>query len=156
MDRAAFDRNRNGKQEQNAYPMAMVHSLLLPRGGRQHLRSHLPARVSGAEASWRYRPDCHALPDWNWALHEDSPRSWRSTVPSGGSSLALRRAGIAFAHPWRLDSPLGATSIGATMRIGRATAAAFIVTRPNGWHLGDSPGIIRGSINELANSFMKA
>jgi uncharacterized membrane protein YadS len=32
-----------------------------------------PARVSGAEASGRHRPDCYAVSDWNRALYEDAP-----------------------------------------------------------------------------------
>ena len=42
MDRSAFDWDRIGQQEQGADSLALVHSLLLPRGGRQHLRSRLP------------------------------------------------------------------------------------------------------------------
>ena len=106
MDRAPFGWNRIGKQELGAYPMAMVHSLFLPGGGRQHLHSHLATCLSGAETSWRYRLDCHALFDWDGAFHEDSSRSWRSTVASGCPSLALRRSGIAFPDTQRLDSSL--------------------------------------------------
>src|ERR1019366_9998043 len=106
MDRTAFGWNRNGKQEQGAHSMALVHSLLLHRGGRHHLRSHLTVRVSSAQAPWGHRPDRHALPDWNRALREDAPRSRSSTIPSGNSSLALRRGGIAGIDPFRLDSPV--------------------------------------------------
>jgi hypothetical protein len=58
--------------------------------GRQYLRSHLPARVSGTEASWRHWPDGHALSDWNRALHEDSPRSRDSAAIARRTALGIR------------------------------------------------------------------
>ena len=54
-------RHRIGQQEQGTNPMALVHSLLLPCRRRQHLRSHLSADLSGAQASRRHRPDRHPL-----------------------------------------------------------------------------------------------
>lgn len=51
VDRPAFNRNRNGEQEQGADPMALVYSLLLSRGSRQHMLYALSARVSSARAS---------------------------------------------------------------------------------------------------------
>ena len=106
MDRTAFRRNRYGKQEQGAHSMAMVHSLFLSRGCFKYLRPHFPVRLSSAQAPWGHRPDRHAFPDWNRALHEDAPRSRSSTIPSGNPSLALRRGGIAYIDPFRLDSPV--------------------------------------------------
>jgi hypothetical protein len=49
------------------------------------------------------------FPDWNRTLHEDSPRGRGSTIPSGNPSLALRRGGIAYTHPRRLDSSVSGT-----------------------------------------------
>jgi hypothetical protein len=103
-DRTGFGRNRSGKQEQGAHSMAMVYSLLLSRGCFQYLRPLFPARLSSAQASWKHRPDRHALSDWNGTLYEDSPRCRRSTVPSGNPSMDLRRRRIADAHSRWLDS----------------------------------------------------
>ena len=79
--------------------MAMVHSLFLYGGGCQHLRSHLPIRVSGPEASRRYRPDSHALFDWDRAFNEDSPRSRRSTAYSRNYARGNCRGRIACVDP---------------------------------------------------------
>lgn len=51
----------------------MVHSVFLSRGGREYLRSHIATCLSGAETSWFYWLDGHALSDRNRALHENSP-----------------------------------------------------------------------------------
>ena len=51
------------------------------------------------------------LLDWNRALHEDSPRSRGSTVPSRNPSLAVCRGGIAYTHSRRLDSFVNSYSL---------------------------------------------
>ena len=110
MDRPAFCWNRSGKQEQGAYPMAMVHSLLLPRCGRQYLRPFLSDSLSSDQAPRRHWADSYAFLDRNRPVHEDSPRGWNSTFSSGNHSLGIRRSGFARVHSARLDSPVDVLS----------------------------------------------
>jgi len=50
VDRALVLRDRNGKREQGAHPLAVVHLVLLPRGCRQHLPTCLSAGLSDTQA----------------------------------------------------------------------------------------------------------
>jgi hypothetical protein len=99
-----------------------------PAANRQNLGENHSVPIRLQFCTGAHTP-CFHLWDNVVALFAVGLKQWGSAF-AVQILLALRRDGIAFTYPRWLDSPLGPTSIGATIETETARTCAFIVTRP--------------------------